>query len=89
MEAGSALNSSVTVRLQVAKVKKVEDFKYFGSTECWKEVKKHFQAGKHVEEGYRCDLWQKNVTKNDILSESSHIFGLETVALKKRQEAEL
>ena len=38
-------NPSGTVRLQRAEIKKVEDFKYFGSTlqsngECGKEVKK-------------------------------------------------
>ena len=41
---------SRTVRLQGAEVKKVEDFKYLGSTvhsngKCGKEVKRHVQAG--------------------------------------------
>ena len=43
-------NPSGTVKLQGAEIKKVEDFKYLGSTvqnngECGKEVKKRVQAG--------------------------------------------
>ena len=43
-------NPRGTVRLQGAEMKKLEDFKYLGSTvrshgECGKEVKKHVQAG--------------------------------------------
>ena len=78
------------VRLQGEEIKTVEDFKYLGSTvqsngECGKEVKKRVQAGWNgwrKVSGVMCDRRVSAKMK-------AMLFGLETVSLRKRQEAEL
>ncbi|KAK3555149.1 hypothetical protein QTP86_009988 [Hemibagrus guttatus] len=83
---------SGTVRLQGEEVKKVQEFKYLGSTvqsngECGKEVKKRVQAGWNgcrKVSGVLCDRKiYRTVVRPDML------YGLETVSLRKRQESEL
>ncbi|KAK2890506.1 hypothetical protein Q8A73_018806 [Channa argus] len=89
-----------TVRLQGAEVKKVQDFKYLGSTvqsngECGKEVKRRVQAGWNgwrKVSGVLCDKRVSARMKGKVFKtvvRPAMLFGLETVALKKRQEAEL
>ncbi|KAK2902094.1 hypothetical protein Q8A73_011840 [Channa argus] len=89
-----------TVRLQGAEVKKVQDFKYLGSTvqsngECGKEVKRRVQAGWNgwrKVSGVLCDKRVSARMKGKVVKtvvRPAMLFGLETVALKKRQEAEL
>ncbi|KAK2879894.1 hypothetical protein Q8A73_023706 [Channa argus] len=88
------------VRLQEAEVKKVQDFKYLGSTvqsngECGKEVKRRVQAGWNgwrKVSGVLCDKRVSARMKGKVFKtvvRPAMLFGLETVALKKRQEAEL
>ncbi|KAK2899938.1 hypothetical protein Q8A73_013067 [Channa argus] len=88
------------VRLQGAEVKKVQDFKYLGSTvqsngECGKEVKRRVQAGWNgwrKVSGVLCDKRVSARMKGKVFKtvvRPAMLFGLETVALKKRQEAEL
>ncbi|KAK2913101.1 hypothetical protein Q8A73_007214 [Channa argus] len=89
-----------TVRLQGTEVKKVQDFKYLGSTvqsngECGKEVKRRVQAGWNgwrKVSGVLCDKRVSARMKGKVFKtvvRPAMLFGLETVALKKRQEAEL
>ncbi|KAK2920711.1 hypothetical protein Q8A73_000196 [Channa argus] len=89
-----------TVRSQGAEVKKVQDFKYLGSTvqsngECGKEVKRRVQAGWNgwrKVSGVLCDKRASARMKGKMFKtvvRPEMLFGLETVALKKRQEAEL
>ncbi|KAK3519975.1 hypothetical protein QTP70_009631 [Hemibagrus guttatus] len=91
---------SGTVRLQGEEVKKVEEFKYLGSTvqsngECGKEVKKRVQAGWN---GWRkvwgvlCDQKISARIKGKVyrtVVRAAMLYGLETVSLRKRQESEL
>ncbi|KAK3541748.1 hypothetical protein QTP86_002145, partial [Hemibagrus guttatus] len=91
---------SGTVRLQGEEVKKVQEFKYLGSTvqsngECGKEVKKRVQAGWN---GWRkvwgvlCDRKISARIKGKvyrIVVRPAMLYGLETVSLRKRQESEL
>ncbi|KAK3575237.1 hypothetical protein QTP86_023435, partial [Hemibagrus guttatus] len=91
---------SGTVRLQGEEVKKVQEFKYLGSTvqsngECWKEVKKRVQAGWN---GWRkvwgvlCDRKISARIKGKVyrtVVRPAMLYGLETVSLRKRQESEL
>ncbi|KAK3560905.1 hypothetical protein QTP86_022883 [Hemibagrus guttatus] len=91
---------SGTVRLQGEEVKKVQEFKYLGSTvqsngECGKEVKKRVQAGWN---GWRkvsevlCDRKISARIKGKVyrtVVRPAMLYGLETVSLKKRQESEL
>ncbi|KAM7405544.1 hypothetical protein PAMP_012803 [Pampus punctatissimus] len=91
---------SGSVRLQGEEIKKVEDFKYLGSTvqsnrECGKEVKKRVQAGWN---GWRkvssvmCDRRVSAKMKGKLYKtvvRPAMLFGVETVTLRKRQEAEL
>ncbi|MCJ8744040.1 hypothetical protein PDJAM_G00101730 [Pangasius djambal] len=91
---------SGTVRLQDEEVKKVQEFKYLGSTVqsngvCGKEVKKRVQAGWN---GWRkvaevlCDRKISARIKGKVYKtvvRAAMLYGLETVALRKRQEAEL
>ena len=92
-----------TVKMQGEEVAKVEDFKYLGSTvqsngECGREVKKRVQAGWN---GWRwrrmsgviCD---RRVSASRVKGKvyrvavrPAMLYGLETVALTKRQEAEM
>ncbi|XP_062865903.1 uncharacterized protein LOC134328668 [Trichomycterus rosablanca] len=88
------------VRLQGAEVTKVKDFKYLGSTvqengECGKEVKKRVQAGwsgwRKVS-GVICDKRVTAKVKGKVYRTAvrpAMLYGLETVALTKRQEKEL
>ncbi|KAK3542878.1 hypothetical protein QTP70_006134 [Hemibagrus guttatus] len=91
---------SGTVRLQGEEVKKVQEFKYLGSTvqsngECGKEVKKRVQAGWN---GWRkvwgvlCDRKISVRIKGKVyrtVVRPAMLYGLETVSLRKRQESEL
>ncbi|MCJ8736398.1 hypothetical protein PDJAM_G00257470 [Pangasius djambal] len=91
---------SGTVRLQGEEVKKVQEFKYLGSTvqsngECEKEVKKRVQAGWNgwrKVSGVLCDRKISARIKGKVYEtvvRAARLYGLETVALRKRQEAEL
>ena len=87
-----------TVKMQ--EVAKVEDFKYLGSTgqsngECGREVKKRVQAGWN---GWRrmstviCDRRVPARVKGKVYRVAvrpAMLYGLETVAPTKRQEAEM
>ncbi|KAK3557116.1 hypothetical protein QTP70_024647 [Hemibagrus guttatus] len=91
---------SGTVRLHGEEVKKVQEFKYLGSTvqsngECGKEVKKRVQAGWN---GWRkvwgvlCDKKISARIKGKVyrtVVRPAMLYGLETVSLRKRQESEL
>ncbi|KAK3531746.1 hypothetical protein QTP70_027292 [Hemibagrus guttatus] len=91
---------SGTVRLQDEEVKKVQEFKYLGSTvqsngECGKEVKKRVQAGWN---GWRkvwgvlCERKISARIKGKVyrtVVRPAMLYGLETVSLRKRQESEL
>ncbi|KAK3520961.1 hypothetical protein QTP86_034717 [Hemibagrus guttatus] len=91
---------SGTVRLQGEEVKKVQEFKYLGSTvqsngECEKEVKKRVQAGwkgwRKVS-GVLCDRKISARIKGKVyrtVMRPAMLYGLETVSLRKRQESEL
>ncbi|KAK3506655.1 hypothetical protein QTP70_012527 [Hemibagrus guttatus] len=91
---------SGTVRLQGEEVKKVEEFKYLGSTvqsngECGKEVKKRVQAGWNgwrKVSGVLCDQKISARIKGKVyrtVVRPAMLYGLETVSLRKRQESEL
>lgn len=91
---------SGSVRLQGEEIKKVDDFKYLGSTvqcngECGKEVKKRVQAGWNgwrKVSGVMCDRRVSAKMKGKMYKSvvrPAMLFGLETVSLRKRQEAEL
>ena len=89
-----------TVKMQGEEVAKVEDFKYLGSTvqsngECGREVKKRVQAGWN---GWRrmsgviCDRRVSARVKGKVYRVAvrpAMLYGLERVALTKRQEAEM
>ncbi|KAK3513892.1 hypothetical protein QTP70_032857 [Hemibagrus guttatus] len=91
---------SGTVRLQGEEMKKVQEFKYLGSTvqsngECGKEVKKRVQAGWN---GWRkvwgvlCERKISVRIKGKVyrtVVRAAMLYGLETVSLRKRQESEL
>ncbi|KAK3538868.1 hypothetical protein QTP86_018772 [Hemibagrus guttatus] len=91
---------SGTVRLQGEEVKKVQEFKYLGSTvqsngECGKEVKKRVQAGWNgwrKVSGVPCDRKISARIKGKVyrrVVRPAMLYGLETVSLRKRQESEL
>ncbi|KAK3509068.1 hypothetical protein QTP70_020206 [Hemibagrus guttatus] len=91
---------SGTVRLQGEEVKKVQEFKYLGSTvqsngECGKEVKKRVQAGWNgwrKVSGVMCDRKISARIKGKVyrtVVRPAMLYGLETVSLRKRQESEL
>ncbi|KAK3551724.1 hypothetical protein QTP70_023244 [Hemibagrus guttatus] len=91
---------SGTVRLQGEEVKKVQEFKYLGSTvqsngECKKEVKKRVQAGWNgwrKVSGVLCDRKISARIKGKVyrtVVRAVMLYGLETVSLRKRQESEL
>ncbi|KAK3572741.1 hypothetical protein QTP86_007058, partial [Hemibagrus guttatus] len=96
----NGMEGSGTVRLQGEEVKKVQEFKYLGSTvqsngECGKEVKKRVQAGWN---GWRkvwgvlCDRKISARIKGKVyrtVVRAAMLYGLETVSLRKRQESEL
>ena len=90
-----------TVKMQGEEVAKVEDFKYLGSTvqnngECGREVKKRVQAGWN---GWRrmpgaiCDRRVPSTRVKGkvyrVAVRPAMLYGLETVALTKRQDAEM
>ncbi|KAF7695632.1 hypothetical protein HF521_007355, partial [Silurus meridionalis] len=79
-------------------VEKVEEFRYLGSTvqsngECIREVKKRVQAGwRRVIAGVICDRRVSVRVKGKVyrtVVRPEMLYGLETVALSKRQEVEL
>ncbi|MCJ8736379.1 hypothetical protein PDJAM_G00257690 [Pangasius djambal] len=91
---------SGTVRLQGEEVKKVQEFKYLGSTvqsngECGKEVKKRVPAGWNgwrKVSGVLCDRKISARIKGKVYKTvvgPAMLYGLETVSLRKRQESEL
>ncbi|KAK3511313.1 hypothetical protein QTP70_000393 [Hemibagrus guttatus] len=91
---------SGTVRLQGEEVKKVQEFKYLGSTvqsngECAKEVKKRVQAGWNgwrKVSGVLCDRKISARIKGKVyrtVVRPAMLYGLETVSLRKREESEL
>ncbi|KAK3553753.1 hypothetical protein QTP70_009192 [Hemibagrus guttatus] len=91
---------SGTVRLQGEEVKKVQEFKYLGSTvqsngECGKEVKKRVQVGWNgwrKVSGVLCDRKISARIKGKVYKtvvRPAMLYGLETVSLRKRQESEL
>ncbi|KAK3548065.1 hypothetical protein QTP70_004495 [Hemibagrus guttatus] len=91
---------SGTVRLQGEEVKKVQEFKYLGSTvqsngECGKEVKKRVQAswnGWRKVSGVLCDKKISARIKGKVyrtVVRPAMLYGLETVSLRKEQESEL
>ncbi|KAK3517721.1 hypothetical protein QTP70_016496, partial [Hemibagrus guttatus] len=91
---------SGTVRLQGEEVKKVQEFKYLGSTvqsngEYEKEVKKRVQAGWNgwrKVSGVLCDRKISARIKGRVyrtVVRPAMLYGLETVSLRKRQESEL
>ncbi|KAK3542601.1 hypothetical protein QTP86_031299, partial [Hemibagrus guttatus] len=91
---------SGTVRLQGEEVKKVQEFKYLGSTvqsngKCGKEVKKRVQAGWNgwrKVSGVLCDQKISARIKGKVyrtMVRAAMLYGLETVSLRKRQESEL
>ena len=92
---------SGTVKMQGEEVTKVDDFKYLGSTvhtngECGREVKKRVQAGcngwRRMSGGVICDRRVPARVKGKVYMVAvrpAMLYGLETVALTKRQEAEM
>ncbi|KAK3531918.1 hypothetical protein QTP70_034419, partial [Hemibagrus guttatus] len=91
---------SGTVRLQGEEVKKVQEFKYLGSTvqsngECGKAVKKRVQVGWNgwrKVSGVLCDRKISARIKGKVyrtVVRLAMLYGLETVSLRKRQESEL
>ncbi|KAK3512182.1 hypothetical protein QTP70_031868, partial [Hemibagrus guttatus] len=91
---------SGTVRLQGEEVKKVQEFKYLGSTvqsngECGKEVKKRVQAGWNgwrKVSGVLCDQKISARIKGKVyrtVVRPAILYGLETLSLRNRQESEL
>ncbi|KAK3556599.1 hypothetical protein QTP70_010789 [Hemibagrus guttatus] len=91
---------SGTVRLQGEEVKKVQEFKYLGSTvqsngECAKEVKKRVQAGWNgwrKVSGVLCDRKISARIKGKVyrtVVRPAMLYGLETVSLRKRPVSEL
>ncbi|KAK3532331.1 hypothetical protein QTP86_016043, partial [Hemibagrus guttatus] len=91
---------SGTVRLQGEEVKKVQEFKYLGSTvqsngECGKEVKKRVQAGWNgwrKVSGVLCDRKISARIKEKVyrtVVRPAMLYGLDSVSLRKRQESEL
>ncbi|KAK3553870.1 hypothetical protein QTP70_012703 [Hemibagrus guttatus] len=94
------MEGSGTVGLQGEEVKKVQEFKYLGSTvqsngECGKEVKKQVQAGWNgwrKVSGVLCDRKISARMKGKVyrtVVRPAMLYGLETVSLRKRQESEL
>ena len=93
-------NGSGTVKMQGEEVVKVEDFKYLGSTvqingECGREVKKIVQAGWNgwrSMSGVICDRRVPARVKGKVYKVAvrpAMLYGLDTVTLTKRQEAEM
>ena len=88
------------IKLQGADVPETEDFRYLGSTlqsngECGREIKKRIQAGWHSwrrMSGILCDRRVSARLKGKIhrtVVRPAMMYGLETVAMTKRQETEL
>ena len=91
---------SGTMNMQGEEVAKVDDFKYLGSTvqsngECGREVKKRVQAGWNVwrrMSGVMCDRIVPARVKWKVYKVAvrpAMLYGLETVVLTKREEAEM
>ena len=89
-----------SVKLQGAELAKVDEFKYLGSMvqengKCEREVKKRIQAGwskwRKVS-GIICDRKLSTRVKGKVYNTAvrpAMLYGMETVALTRRQEAEL
>ena len=89
-----------TVLLQGVEIQKVKEFRYLESTVqciggCGSEVKRRVQAGRNNWTSVRSDLRQKAfcMYERESLKDGSYtchaVYGLETVPLTKKQEAEL
>ena len=93
-------NDDETVKMDTAKVPRVKEFKYFGSTvqksgSCEREVKKRVQAGwngwRRVS-GVICDRRLPARVKGKVYSSMvrpAMVYGLETVAVTKKQVKEM
>ena len=97
---GNKKDSQPPIKLQDADVPETEDFKYLGSTiqsngECGREVKRRIQVGWHSwrrVSGLLCDRRVSARLKGKIhrtVVRPAMMYGLETVAVTKKQEAEL
>ena len=96
----NAGNDDDTVKMEVTKVPRVNEFKYLGSTVqesggCEREVKKRVQAGwngwRRVS-GVICDKRLPARVKGKVYSivvRSAMVYGLETVAVTKKQVEEM
>ncbi|KAF7702399.1 hypothetical protein HF521_001682 [Silurus meridionalis] len=96
-----ALSKRQEVELEGEEVVKVVEFRYLGSTvqsnrECVREVKKRVQAGwsgwRRLKTGVICDRRVSVRVKGKVyrtVVRPVMLYGLETVALSKRQEVEL
>ena len=93
-------SSSGTVNMQGEEVAKVEDFKYLDSTvqnngECGREVKKRLQAGWNGWRRMSGVIRDRRVPARvkgkvyKVAVRAAMLYGLETVALTTRQEAEV
>ena len=89
-----------TVKMQGEDVAKVEDFKYLGSTvqrngECGREVKKRVQAGLNGWRRMSGVVYDRRVPARvkgkvyRVAVRPAMLYGLETVALTNRQEADM
>ena len=93
-------NDDETVKMEDAKVPRVKEFKYLGSTvqesgSCEREVKKRVQAGwngwRRVS-GVICDKRLPTRVKGKVYNSmvrSAMVYGLETVAVTKKQVEEM
>ena len=93
-------NDDETVKMEDAKVPRVKEFKYLGSTvqesgSCEREVKKRVQAGwngwRRVS-GVICDRRLPARVKGKVYSlvvRPAMVYGLETVAVTKKQVEEI
>ena len=93
-------NDNETVKMEDAKVSRVKEFKYLGSTvqesgSCEREVKKRVQAGWNrwrKVSGVICDKRLPARVKGKVYStmvRPAMVYGLETVAVTKRQVEEM
>ena len=93
-------NDDETVKMEDTKVPRVKEFKYLGSTvqesgSCEREVKKRVQAGWNVwrrVSGVICDRRLRARVKGKVYSSMvrpAMVYGLETVAVTKRQVEEM
>jgi len=97
---GNKKDPQSSIKLQGADVQETDDFKYLGSTiqsngECGREIKKRIQAGWHSWRRMSSLLCDRRVSArlkgklHRTVVRPAMMYGLETVAMTKRQEAEL